>query len=313
MAKTSKKNKASYPFDDEFRAAVDDDAWHCIVVRTIDWLPDELIALGYTIEQVQAYQDILKSKSFEELVELALQDEEKASPAELVLQSRDDRETFEKACALCHEALPGKRAIGFEVLMRTPGQEFKIEAQALVRSVVKTERESPVLEAIAYALSHLDIEERSQYLQEAATDSRPETRHAVAFSLGGCDDQLSAEMLIKLSADEDEDVRDWATFALHLNDSIYFRTDAVREALYARLHDSHIDTQLEAVEGLAKFQDERVLDVLIAFLEEEHPYMSMIEAAEQMAHPALLPYLLELSDSDRVKKAIAACSKNQSN
>lgn len=306
--------KASYPFEEKFRAAVDAlDTWHCIVVSQVDWLPEELIAMGYTLEQVQSFQDILKAKSFEELFELALQDGDNNSPAKLVLQNREDRETFDKTSSMCLELDPNKRANGLLILMRKPGETYSKEARRLLRKLAKAENQSVAMEALAYAMAHLNIEERSKYLQEAAIDERGETRFAVAFSLGGCGDRLASQMLIKLSSDEDDEVRDWATFGLHLGGGTYSRTKEVREALFARLHDKHIDTQLEAVQGLAKLKDERVLEVLIDFLKEEHPYMSMIEAAEHMAHPSLLPYLLELSEDDDVKRAIAACSKNQSN
>jgi HEAT repeat protein len=56
--------------------------------------------------------------------------------------------------------------------------------------------------------------------------------------------------LAKLTADEDEEVRDWATFGLGVLGDI--DTVEIREALAARLSDANDDAREEAVVGLAK-------------------------------------------------------------
>jgi HEAT repeat protein len=91
-------------------------------------------------------------------------------------------------------------------------------------------------------------------------------REAVAFALGGRsgDDVLAA--LIALSADDDVDVRDWATFALGMLSS--HDTPELREALVARLGDEHPETRLEAVHGLAVRGDVRAVEPALELLAE---------------------------------------------
>lgn len=69
------------------------------------------------------------------------------------------------------------------------------------------------------------------------------------------------DALIALSADSDEDVRDWATFAL--GEHVEIDTPTVRAALHARLDDPYVEARHEAIEGLAKRGDPLVLPVLI--------------------------------------------------
>ncbi len=89
--------------------------------------------------------------------------------------------------------------------------------------------------------------------------------------------------LRELSADEDEDVRNWATFGIgrmHEGDD-----PATREALIARVEDPHDETRGEAIWGLAFRHDERVLPHLVrelAVLDEFEVWPLMDEAAELM-------------------------------
>jgi HEAT repeat protein len=80
-----------------------------------------------------------------------------------------------------------------------------------------------------------------------------------------------------LMEDADEDVRDWATFGLGvLGDSD--STD-IRDALLRRLGDPNEDVREEAIAGLGKRQDQRVLPSLLAALERPPVTDRVIEGA----------------------------------
>jgi HEAT repeat protein len=80
-------------------------------------------------------------------------------------------------------------------------------------------------------------------------------RDAVAITLPSFDlDDDSLEALRRLSADSDDHVRDWATFALAESDA---RDDSTIEALAARVDDVDDDTRAEGIFGLARRQDPR--------------------------------------------------------
>lgn len=103
----------------------------------------------------------------------------------------------------------------------------------------------------------------------AAIHSHPcaEIRFTVACALGSFpNDLLSVRTLLTLMDDADADVRDWSTFGL----GVLGDQDAteIREALCQRLHDEDVDAREEALVGLAKRHDMRILPQLIHELEQ---------------------------------------------
>jgi HEAT repeat protein len=133
------------------------------------------------------------------------------------------------------------------------------------------------------------------------------TRFAVAYSLAELNDEIAIETKIALSKDSNEDVRDWATFNLHLGlDAERINKQEIKDAFYDRLNDQNEETRYEAIVGLALCKDARVLPVLIEALAEKDVWDLAIEAAREMAHPALLPSLkaLRLWWSDSVRPDI---------
>jgi HEAT repeat protein len=121
-------------------------------------------------------------------------------------------------------------------------------------------------------------------------------RHSVAFAIrGAAGDPPSPhaiEALIALSADLDGETRDWATFGLgsQLEDE---DTEAIRDALAARLDDPDGDTSGEALLGLAGRRDPRALPVLLARLDDD-PGNLIVEAAAALGAPEALPALQRL-------------------
>lgn len=80
------------------------------------------------------------------------------------------------------------------------------------------------------------------------------------------------DALLRLMADPDTDVRDWATFELSDSDA---DGDEVRAALRARLADEDVDVRIEAVRGLAFRGDESArapLERLVADHVDDHEW-----------------------------------------
>jgi HEAT repeat protein len=95
--------------------------------------------------------------------------------------------------------------------------------------------------------------------------------------------------LIDLMDDEDEDVRDWATFGL----GVQLEADGpeIRDALARRITDPGNDTSGEALVGLARRKDPRCFEPISEALRFSVVGNLIVEAAAQLGDPRLLPAL----------------------
>jgi len=80
--------------------------------------------------------------------------------------------------------------------------------------------------------------------------------------------------------DEDEEVRDWATFGLGTQGTS--DSPEIRQALLQRLNDPSQDVQEEAMSGLCRRLDERVLPALTESLQNQTVSHCVIDAATDM-------------------------------
>jgi HEAT repeat protein len=205
------------------------------------------------------------------------EDEDAWQPALKELQARPTRETFDAARELlASDAMP-ERELGVEILVNLgelsggpshPIRErpFREETVLLLLDLLIREREFRVLESIAYAFRDLADPRGIEPLAALADHPEDRVRFAVVHGLLRHEDERAIRSLIRLSTDDDNDVRDWATFGLAAQ--VALDTPAIRDALVARLDDGHENTREEAMYGLAMRLDSRAVPVLLEFLEE---------------------------------------------
>ncbi len=150
----------------------------------------------------------------------------------------------------------------------------------MIADLVQRETEPQPLAAGIAALGHLDNPLAVPLITNFSSHPSPEVRFDVAFALGRFpNDPLSAETLLRLTQDTDEDVRDWATFGLGVLGNT--DSDEIREALVRRLTDSDEDVR----EGYGRIGKEkrpaRALNLVTA-LERPNTTARVIETAYQM-------------------------------
>lgn len=142
----------------------------------------------------------------------------------------------------------------------------------------------------------------------------PQVRFAATCALPGGTDTASgteqvAAALIRLTTDEDDAVRDWATFGL--GSILQIDNDEVRAALFARLSDASDDVRDEAVAGIARRRDPRAVAIVADFLAEDVVGPLVFEAAEFLGDPRIYDALLRWhrADPDRalVQWATQSC------
>ncbi len=206
-----------------------------------------------------------------------------------VLRRIGSREVFGWAAEWCNSEDPLQRARGADVLAQLgktaghPSNSFPEDSYLVISRMLRRENHEWPLRAAIAALGHLGnplavpliIENQFHFHPSAAV------RFSVSFALGSfANDPEAIAVLLLLMEDADDDVRDWATFGLGvLGES---NCDEICDALFRRVGDSNEDVREEAMVGLGKRKDERVLPSLIVELQQPNVTDRVIEAADEM-------------------------------
>ena len=228
----------------------------------------------------------------ENLVALALSADDDHDQWDLIvtLHYRGGAEEFQVAADLCRSQDPRERKVGADILgqLGWADRTFLAESVDLLIPLLNDPNDS-VISSAAIALGHRGDPRAVLPLCALARHSDPELRHSVAFALGSFDEPAAIKVKIQLSADEDPEVRDWATFALGSLSEV--DSEEIREALYARSEDEDEIVRGEALVGLARRQDDRALGLVRRELANKIGDNLVLDAAELLADPTLIPLL----------------------
>jgi hypothetical protein len=212
------------------------------------------------------------SRTTEELFQASLVgdcDDEAAWDAVRFLRWRNTEEVFKTAVRYCHSPIPLERARGLDVLAQLgagrPQSERPHFDESVAIAIERLRDPNPrVLSSAAWALAHLGGDLAVDALVAMCSRPDPDVRWAVTNVLHGTERADAIATLIELMNDLDDNVRDWATFALGTQCSV--DSSEIRDALRKRLNDSYDDARAEAIWGLARRRDERGIKMLIAEL-----------------------------------------------
>ena len=205
------------------------------------------------------------ARSVDELISVALgePDEDPAWDAIFALRWRGTREVFERASGLCRSFCPVERKLGAAILgqLGIPDRSHPKSCLSVLLGMLEAERDDGVLGSILIALSHLGEPDAIGPAAKFRHHDDPDVRHGVVFAMTGHEDPLAVEVLIGLTGDPEPRNRDWACFAL--GTQIEMDTPALRDALAGRLADEDDDARCEAMVGLARRGDPRVIPPLL--------------------------------------------------
>ncbi len=209
------------------------------------------------------------------------------------LHWRSGREVFERAAALCAASRPIERMTGADVLAQLgmPEHEFPEEAITVLSKLLAAETDASVVASALSAFGHLGGPPDLATVAPLKDHPDASVRHSLAYALGFLEAPLAIDILIALTRDEEANVRDWATFGLGQGDA---DSPALRDALVERLGDDDDEVRAEAIAGLARRRDPRVLDALVDALRAQEATAQILEACEAIADPCLVPELLYL-------------------
>jgi HEAT repeat protein len=184
--------------------------------------------------------------------------------------------------------------------------------------MLEAEDSALVLRSIASAFVDLHHDRAADLLPTLLQHEDPNVRFSVVHGLLPVAGPRTLESFIRASADEDDGVRNWATFGLRtiLNEPTEagtFDSSQLREALVARVNDSCAETRAEAILALATTQDVRALEPLKRELRDWPEWDHCIEAAQRFGLPELEPILSALlqaypEEEACLRPAIQACT-----
>lgn len=252
------------------------------------------------------------TRTTDELVKLALEewelDEEEWlriwPNAFVFLHVRGNREVLEAARALCMSSVDNERAVGAIILgeLGYPESTFPDERLEILLGLLESEKDPDVVGTVITALGHFHHEKSVEHLAKFKNYPDAEVRHRLTWTLKEFEDDLAIAALIELTKDEDEDVRDWATFGI--GSMIERDTPEIREALIRRLNDPHEIVQSEAMIGLAIRQDRRVLDRIVDEISEWWDISDLCEGLQAMKDDYK-------GDPKKLAAALARCEEEE--
>jgi len=197
---------------------------------------------------------------------VAEEEEDAANDALVVLHVRGTREVLDAALALRASDDPKRRALAATILgqLGTPDRTFPEECRAALLDLVRQEQETTVLAAAVFALGHRGKPCDATELLALRHHPHDVIRYGVAFALQGATSQIGVQTLLELMDDPYELARDWATTSIGM--TVALDGPEIRAALLRRAKDDDEWTRAEALHGLARRKDKRVVPYLRAEL-----------------------------------------------
>jgi HEAT repeat protein len=262
-------------------------------------------------------------KSTAEIVEIAVatEDEEIYWDNIWILQARGGETELLAASKLCESNNPQERILGIQILgqLGIPTRTLPQQCGDVLLKLLAIETDANVLASLGIACGHLGDPRCVVPLAKWKQHPNPGVRMGVVLGLTSQEDELAIETLIELSADDDPDIRNWATFGLA--SQIETNTPSICDALFDRAiletgeDDPICEIRGEALLGLAIRKDPRVINPLIEELNSDSVGRLAVEAASIVSDKKLCPALLSLQewwdlDPELLQAAITNCRSN---
>jgi len=226
-----------------------------------------------------------------------------------LLQRRGSAGTLGQLRVLARSANAHRRALAMDIAaqLHVPGQAGRHAAEAFAPEKTAallvaglSDANPRVLQAAIFGLAHRPAAAALPVLLGLADHPDSRIRFALARALGSYAEPEATAALMHLARDRDDDVRDWATFGIGaLRDA---DDEAIRALLWANAHDPDRDVRGEAVVGLARRGDPRVIGLLKERLNDGDCRGYELEAVQEMPRPELLvPLHTLLADAERTR------------
>lgn len=221
-----------------------------------------------------------------------------------ILRSRPSKDLFNKCVEFINSNDQNKKVIGIDILAQLGKDKrpFRKETLKIYFELLNTETDGDILFSILSGISFNEKELNKKQINQIASFQNSNSnliKQGIVHALGFIEDKKAIDILIKLSKDKANNIRSWATFYIGQVD---FDNESIREALWNRIYDTHQETRLEAITGLAKRKDDRITEVIKQEIIKDDFGSLLFEAILETENKDFIPILQqELNESKNIE------------
>jgi len=225
----------------------------------------------------------------------------------VILRKRPTEKLFNKCEEFIKSSDSYKRCLGIDILAQLgpSPRPFLQPTLQLYFDTILRETDSEVIMSLLCAIGHNndDLNDiQVDIVSSFAEHKDKEVRKAVVFALLGLTNLRAVDTLIRLSSDKISYIRNWSTFGL--GRQIEVHSESINKALWRRVSDKHQETRYEAIIGLAKRRDDRVLPIIAQELEKGEFGTLLLTAVLASEKVEFIPLLQQNLDSARADTTI---------
>ncbi|MGV0921412.1 DUF5724 domain-containing protein [Empedobacter falsenii] len=221
-----------------------------------------------------------------------------------ILRSRPSQDLFEKCVELINSNDQKKKIIGIDILAQLGKDKrpFRKETLKIYFELLNSETNENVLFSILSGISFNEKELNKKQINKICSFQNSNSdliKQGIVNALGFIENEKAIDVLIKFSKDKANHIRSWATFYIGQVD---FDNESIREALWNRINDKHQETRMEAIIGLAKRKDNRIIEVIKQEIIKDDFGSMLFEAILETENKDFIPILQqELEESKHIE------------
>ncbi|MEV7709493.1 HEAT repeat domain-containing protein [Streptomyces sp. NPDC088270] len=206
-----------------------------------------------------------------------------------------------------------ERKVGCDVVgnVADAHESLRSEAATALMALAEVETAARVLSSLVCGLGRAQDPRAVPVLVRLSghedADLRRQVASEITFVNSGLPDGPDVQALIRLTQDQDPEVRNWAAFTLGFQ--LEQDTTAIRDALWKCTSDECGEVREEGARGLARRHDPRAVPLIARLLDsDDGSQVFTLDAAAILGVPELLPALAAHEpDPPETDRAIAAC------